>query len=131
MPAPKAPKAPSAPAHLQRAGRAVWRAIVTKYDLRPDEMFTLEDACRITDVIAALTAAWAETGSPMTTTGSMGQLVIHPLIGEIRQQRMSRNTLWRQMKLPDIDGGGIEANQNREAANASWQPGVRSRGGGA
>jgi hypothetical protein len=64
----------------------------------------------------------------MTTKGSMGQLVIHPLIGELRAQRSARAALLRQLKLPDDASGEVATNQNRDAANASWQPGVRGRG---
>jgi DNA polymerase III psi subunit len=116
-----------APAGLSTAGIEVWVSIVAEYDLRPDELRTLEDACAATDMIAALSKAWEDDGRPLTTKGSMGQQVIHPLIGEIRTQRAARNALWRQLKLPDLDESpGV--NQNRDAANASWQPGVRGRG---
>lgn len=117
----------SCPDSLGKAGKSLWGAVATEYTLRPDELAALEDVCLITDVIAELEASWAEDGRPMTTRGSMGQLVIHPLIGEIRAQRMARNTLWRQLKLPDLDAPAA-GNQNRDAANASWQPGVRGRG---
>lgn len=117
----------ASPDTLGAAGKALWESIASEYELRPDEVATLEDACLITDVIASLEVAWADDGRPMTTKGSMGQLVIHPLIGEIRTQRMARNTLWRQLKLPDLEQG-VEVNQNRDAANASWQPGVRGHG---
>jgi hypothetical protein len=59
----------------------------------------------------------------MTTKGSMGQLVIHPIIGEVRTQRMARNALWRQLKLPDLDAGeqpAAETNQQRAAAQSRW-----------
>lgn len=125
---PKKPLHHPIPSTLGDAGKAIWSTIATEYELRPDEVVTLEDACLISDVIAALEAAWVEDGKPMTTKGSMGQQVIHPLIGEIRTQRMARNALWRQLKLPDLDGAAAGTNQNREAASASWQPGVRGRG---
>jgi len=118
-----------APNGLGTAGSSVWKSITSKYELRADELVTLEDACRISDMIDELDKAWAEDGRPMTTAGSMGQKVIHPLIGEIRTQRMARNALWRQLKLPD-DASGAETNQNREAATASWAPGA-ARGRGA
>lgn len=122
------PSKTTAPKDLGKGGRRVWRSVTSKYELRVDELVLLEDACRITDMIDSLDEAWADDGRPMTTRGSMGQLVIHPLIGEIRAQRMARNALWRQMKLPDDPTGEAPTNQNRSAANASWQPGVRSRG---
>lgn len=107
------------PAGFGKGGSAVWSLIVGKYTLRPDELATLEDACRITDMIDSLDAAWAQDGRPMTAKGSMGQLIIHPLIGEIRTQRMARNALWRQLKLPDLDGAA-PANQQRSAAQSRW-----------
>jgi hypothetical protein len=114
--------AAAAPVGLRSAGMKVWSAIASKYALRPDELVTLEDVCLISDMIAELDAAWAEDGRPMTTKGSMGQKVIHPLIGEIRVQRAARNALWRQLKLPD-DEAGAPANQQRAAAQSKWAAG--------
>lgn len=111
-------KAP-APESLSDPGVALWQTIVGKYDLRADELRTLEDACATTDMIAALTDVWAEAGRPVTTAGSMGQQVIHPLIAEIRTQRAARNALFRQLKLPDEAAGG-ESNQQRSAAQSRW-----------
>lgn len=118
----------NAPEVLGSAGSAVWESITGKYELRADELVTLEDACSITDMIAALAEAWKDLGRPLTTKGSMGQEVIHPIIGEIRTQRMARNTLWRQLKLPDDAAAPV--NQNRSAAQSSWAPGA-ARGRGA
>lgn len=107
------------PSGLAEGGRQLWSEIVKTYALRADELATLEDVCRTTDMVDALDKAWAEDGRPMTTRGSMGQQVIHPLIGEIRVQRMARNALWRQLKLPDADGMPA-ANQHRSAAQSRW-----------
>jgi hypothetical protein len=109
----------SAPAGLAAGGAGLWSRVVELYDLRPDEMVTLEDVCRVSDMIDALDSAWAEQGRPLTTKGSMGQLVTHPLISEIRTHRMARNTLWRQLRLPDADGES-RPNQQRDAANSRW-----------
>lgn len=113
---------PKPPETLAKPGQKVWQDVVSKYDLRVDELRTLEDACAATDMIAALTSVWEDEGRPVTTKGSMGQQVIHPLIGEIRAQRAARNKLWAQLKLPDsvgADGSG-EANQHRSAAQSRW-----------
>jgi hypothetical protein len=116
------------PSTLGSAGKAVWGSITSKYALRADELVTLEDACFITDVIVELEAAWAKDGKPMTTSGSMGQQVIHPLIGEIRTQRMARNALWRQLKLPDeapAAGGATDGSTKaRKAAASRWDRGA-------
>jgi DNA polymerase III psi subunit len=111
--------AKEAPDGLAEAGELLWSQIAGVYELRPDELATLEDVCRLTDMVAALEAAWAEDGRPLTTKGSMGQLVTHPLISEIRTHRMARNALWRQMKLPDVVAVP-EANQHRAAAQSRW-----------
>lgn len=116
---------PKPPETLAAAGREVWTRIVAKYDLRPDELLTLEDACATTDMIEALSDSWSDLGRPLTTRGSMGQEVIHPLIGEIRTQRAARNALWRQLKLPE-DGtstGATNANPARAAAATRWKHG--------
>jgi hypothetical protein len=109
------------PESLASEGQRVWKAVTSKYDLRADELVTLEDACAASDMIAALSDAWAEDGKPPTTKGSMGQQVIHPLIGEIRTQRAARNALFRQLKLPDDAASGSgESNQQRAAAQSRW-----------
>jgi len=109
-----------APETLATAGATVWERVTSKYDLRPDELLTLEDACATTDMIESLSQAWTDLGRPLTTKGSMGQEVIHPLIGEIRTQRAARNALWRQLKLPDDAGGEGETNQQRSAGQSRW-----------
>lgn len=107
------------------ASSVIWTGVVNKYDLRPDELVTLEDICRFSDMIAELEAEWRGEGSPLVTRGSMGQEVTHPLISEIRTHRMARNALWRQLKLPDLpsaNGQPVQPNQQRSAANARWSP---------
>jgi hypothetical protein len=113
-----------APVTLGGAGSALWGSIATKYALRPDELSTLEDACELSDMIAALAAAWAEQGKPLTTKGSMGQQVTHPLISEIRTHRMARQSLLRQLKLPDNAAGADPSRSARKAASARWSHGA-------
>lgn len=108
------------PVTLGPGGTGLWRKVTDQYVLRPDELETLEDACSLTDMVDAMSRAWIEEGRPLTTAGSMGQLVTHPMISEIRTHRMARNALWRQLKLPDLDTGVVEPNQQRAAANSRW-----------
>lgn len=114
----------AAPEHLETEGKALWSQIVTKYDLRDDELRTLEDACSATDMLADLQRAWREMGRPYMSKGSMGQEVEHPLIGSIDKQRKARQQFLRQLALPDADGdaGSDEgrSTQARAAANARW-----------
>lgn len=112
--------AEEAPAGLADEGKSLWSGITGKYELRPDELATLEDICRMKDMIAALDAAWSAEGRPLKTRGSMGQEVTHPFISEIRTHRMACNALWRQLKLPDDGAERTGANQHRSAAQSRW-----------
>ena len=121
MPTVKPPKS------LQSAGKALWESIASKYVLRADEVSRLEQACKTSDVIAMLEDSWRDLGFPMVSKGSMGQEVIHPLIGEIRTQRASIASLLAGLKLPDDEAGAEPVNQQRDAANSKWATG-RGRG---
>ena len=117
-----------APVTLDEAGSALWDDVTSKYALRADELRTLEDACTATDMIALFTEQWREQNRPLTSRGSMGQEVEHPLIGSIDKQRKARQMFLKQLHLPDDSAGEIP-NQAREAATASWAPAAgRSRG---
>lgn len=116
----------TAPAHLDRAGKKLWREIAKDYDLRPDEYRILEDACREADLIEILADAQRE--QPVMISGSMGQSVLNPLIAEVRQHRTTLSTLLVKLKLPDeptavgqpAPAGDDRATQARAAANARW-----------
>lgn len=114
---------PKAPEHLEATGKALWKSIAPKYVLRPDEFARLEAACRTADAIHMLEEAWRESGYTMTSHGSMGQEVIHPLIGELRTQRSALASLLVGLKLPDEAGDAPQANQQRDAANSKWATG--------
>lgn len=111
---------PQPPATLSDAGTALWVEVTAKYDLRADELRTLEDACAASDMLAEFTRAWVEMGRPYMTKGSMGQDVEHPLIGSIDKQRKARQAFLRQLKLPDDAASGAEVNQHRSAAQSKW-----------
>jgi len=110
---------PKPPEHLSTHGRALWDEIAGKYQLRPDELRMLADACAASDMLKAFEDAWREQGYPLTTKGSMGQLVEHPLIGSIDKQRKARQSFLARLKLPDAPGGE-KPNQQRSAAQRRW-----------
>lgn len=115
---------PQPPASLADAGAALWREVVEKYDLRADELRTLEDACGATDMLDTLTKEWVALGRPFISKGSMGQEVEHPLIGSIDKQRKTRQTFLRQLKLPDdAPVSGATTNPARAAAESRWKHG--------
>lgn len=117
-------KNPSAPAELNLAGKSLWKSIAGKYELRPDELSVLLVACKTADMIAILDKEWDGLGKPFMTRGSMGQDVIHPLIGERRQQQAALARLLGQLKLPDEVSGGVGTNPARAAAASRWKHGA-------
>lgn len=109
------------PDSLGTAGTAMWESITGKWELRADELAVLGDACRTADMIVVMEHGLE--GQALMVKGSQGQLVINPLISELRQYRSARAALLRQLKLPDensTDVGGALSAKNRAAANARW-----------
>jgi hypothetical protein len=97
------------------------------YKLRVDELSVLEQACFEADLIADLRVNLV--GADRLVKGSQGQLVIHPIISELRQHRATLAALLRQLKLPDLDGdapmspeaeAGQRSSQARAAATTRW-----------
>lgn len=107
-----------APAGLDVKGKKTWKAITSSYELRADELDTLEDICREVDLIARLEDGL--DGADLLTKGSQGQEVLNPLIAEVRQHRATKKALWASLKLPDDAAGAPAANQQREAAQSRW-----------
>lgn len=107
-----------APAGLRDDGAALWRKVTDLYSLRSDEMVTLEAACRATDRISLMRD---ELGDNVTSTGSMGQVVVHPLIPEIRAHEAQVASLLARLKLPDADGASEAAESRSTKARAAAQ----------
>jgi hypothetical protein len=89
-----------APPGLGVAGKRLWRNTFESYELNPTETVVLTEICHIMDEIGLLEAALASARS-LTTKGSRGQVVAHPLLGELRQHRAIMRSLVRQLGLPD------------------------------
>jgi hypothetical protein len=114
-----------APSRLGKAGRALWRAVADPavYELRPDELVVLEQCCRSADLIERMETEAVAAG--LTTTGSMGQLVINPVVIELRQQKIALARLLFQLGLPDGGEHGVGLDHARsmlarKAAIARW-----------
>lgn len=107
----------SAPRGLKAKGRKLWKTITDDYDLRADELDTLEDICREADLIVMLEEEL--DGAELIVKGSQGQDVANPMISELRQHRATKKALWVSLKLPD-EGGAAAGNQQREAAQTRW-----------
>jgi hypothetical protein len=109
------------PKGLESSGKRLWRGIAGsgQYELRPDELRLLEDACREADLIDALEAE--AQGLPKLVKGSTGQLVINPLISEVRQHRSTLAALMVRLKLPDSQSVAAPRSiQARSAAASRW-----------
>ncbi|MCA1007015.1 hypothetical protein LCL87_14920 [Rhodococcus hoagii] len=94
---------PRMPRGLGGAGRRLWKSTLDEFELdtEPHKIEILTQACKVTDKISELDAA--QKGQPPTTRGSTQQLVIHPLISEVRFQRGLLAQLLGKLGLPDTD----------------------------
>ena len=106
------------PADLGTSGARMWAEISSRWDLRPDELRILEDACGEADLIDELKAAAKD--APKLVKGSQGQLVINPLISELRQHRATLASLTAKLALPDENGAEARSTAARKAAQARW-----------
>lgn len=111
---------PRSPEHLQRAGRKLWKAVLTTFELRPDELLLLEAGCRLADQVATLEAELAD--APVMVEGSKGQDRPHPLYAEIRAHRLAVARILAQLGLADaIDAdGATRSSAGRRMARARW-----------
>lgn len=78
---------PRMPKGFGSAGQKLWKTVLDSFELddEPHKLEILAHACRVSDTIAELDRATAN--EPLTVRGSAGQMVIHPLISEVRFQR--------------------------------------------
>jgi hypothetical protein len=104
------------PAGLGDAGTKLWRDVTGKYELRADEVVILEAACAARDRVVAMES---ERNGAVTASGSMGQLVVHPLVAEVRAHEAQIAGLLAKLKLPD-EGGVEQPSQQRAAAQSRW-----------
>lgn len=91
------PDIPRAPAGLGTAGRALWRALHTDFDLAEHERRLLTEACRTADLLDQLAADVAEHG-PLDSEGQPRGAVV-----EARQQRQLLARLLASLRVPDAD----------------------------
>jgi hypothetical protein len=99
----------------------------SRYELKPDEIQILIDACREADLIERLYDA-LESGE-LISRGSMGQEVPAPTLSEIRQHRALLNTLLKSLKLPESAASAarksaVVSEQARSAVRARWGTGA-------
>lgn len=91
-----ATKVPAPPKGAGPSGRALWREILSKYDLEQHELAMLREAVRTVDDLDALAATVA-------AEGIMAGGRVHPALVESRQLRISLARLLGALRLPAGD----------------------------
>lgn len=115
---------PRLPKSLGERGRELWDSIIPTYELKPDEVQILIDACREADLIERLHEALAN--GELISQGYNGQDVPAPTLSEIRQHRALLNALLKSLKLPE---SAVTAAQKRAAVSESARKAARTRWG--
>jgi hypothetical protein len=119
------PRPPRAPSGLGTRGRKLWRAVHADFEPDLAEHELLVECCRALDKCEALAAALAD--APLTPKGSRGQVVAHPLLAELRSERLLLSRLLAQLAIPGLEDDdpdewdGLTASERaRKAARARW-----------
>ena len=115
--------APRTPKDLGPRGKRTWTSTVADFDLRADELATLEELCRALDTLDVIEEALR--GAPLIVAGHAGQQRAHPLLSEARGYRASIVQLTRVLGLSDaVDDGEVvpspASQRARKAAMARW-----------
>lgn len=112
---------PRAPGSLDQAGKTLWRAVTGAYALSPAELELLRQACRVTDNLARIDAALAD--SDVVVEGYNGQPRAHPLLQASADQRRVLDGLFRSMALPmpDEQEGRRRSPAAVAAAQTRWR----------
>jgi hypothetical protein len=110
------------PKDLEARGRRLWRDVLREYELSDPELAVLLEACRTADLLERLAAELA--AAELTAAGSRGQVIVHPIAGELRQQRDLLARLLARLALPsegEDDGAAAAAARfGRQGAAARW-----------
>ena len=99
---------PDPPASAQEAGRRLWSAVLTSYDLAEHELVLLRQAVAVADLCEALQAA-------VDDEGLLQEGRVHPGLVELRQERLLLARLIVSLRIPmgDEDADGSERLQYR------------------
>jgi phage terminase small subunit len=121
---------PPAPSGLSTGAKKVWTKTLENYELRQDELALLEHYCMELTIADNLQAALVD--APLMVKASHGGEQINPIYPELRMHRQTAMSLWKALKLPDLEAGEEEVPEDervvpmsredsaRKAANARW-----------
>ena len=99
-----------APAGTGPAGRRLWTAILSEYDLEEHELLLLRESVRTVDLLDSLEATVKAEG---TVIDSPQGRKAHPAAVEARQQRIALARLLTALRLPAGEEGGDRRPQRR------------------
>lgn len=119
------------PKDLTGAGRQLWDAVTSGYDLDPHHLVQLANACRCAMMIERLEVLLADG---LIVTGSQGQPRMSSAVTELRQHRLALSKLLADMALPALDTeapapevdaataarNSANSEKARKAANTRW-----------
>ena len=115
------------PPALGARGNALWASVTAEYDMRrPDELELLTEACRLVTLCEDLAGDVRAAG--FVSTGSQGQVVVHPLLGALQTARGELRNVFRQLRLPDTETGEDDVTRDARAAAARRWHNVRGGG---
>lgn len=89
---------PPPPVDLGARGAAYWTAIQQEHELDASSTEVLVELCRLLDRLESLQEVIARDG--VTSSGSTGQLVVHPALLESRQMQAQLPRLVSALGLP-------------------------------
>lgn len=121
---------PAAPSGLSNRAKRVWTKTLESYELREDELAILADYCQELSIVDHLQAELVS--APLMVRASHGGEAINPIYSEIRMHRSTAMSLWKSMKLPELEAAEAEEADDervvpmsreesaRKAANTRW-----------
>jgi hypothetical protein len=89
---------PRAPIGAGDAGKRLWRAVTSDFELGEHEMVLLRQAVRVADICEALQAVVDREGA--LTTTRLGETRAHPALVELRNQRILLARLIVCLRVP-------------------------------
>lgn len=102
-----------APKGLEARGKELWEAAVAASEFDAAGLLLLGEACRTADIIERLSAAlksssqeWirlSEEAEMLAGGAAKIQIVVNPLLGEVRQQRIALRTILAHLKLGKVE----------------------------
>lgn len=101
------------PIGLESRGQELWDAAVAASEFDAAGLVLLGEACRTADIIERLSAAlksssqeWvrlSEEAEMLADGSAKVMIVVNPLLGEVRQQRIALRTMLAHLKLGKVE----------------------------